>query len=138
MGLREVVVHSLGGMGLLLRNLLLGNPFAMLDELRPAVSLGKVISIEGIRIVWAHASGGEETGVAMTELSEQHLRKREPWQEGRGGNIQNSGTRAARINIATNIHAPYICAHTISPPHSSECPSQRLPQRPHTPVTSAF
>ena len=71
------MVHGLGGMGLLLRNLLLGNPFAMLDELRPAVSLGKVISIEGIRVVWAHASGGEETGVAMPELSEQHLRKTE-------------------------------------------------------------
>jgi hypothetical protein len=107
-----VVVHGLGGMGLLLRNLLLGNPLAMLDELRPAVSLGKVISIEGIRVVWAHASGGEETGVAMPELSEQHL-KREVAKEGIGGNIQNSGKRAGRINIATNriniatnIHAP--------------------------------
>jgi hypothetical protein len=109
-------------MGLLLRHLLLGNPFAMLDELRPAVSLGKVISIEGIRVVWAHASGGEETGVAMPELSEQHLRKTEKWQkEGKGGNFQ---TRAARINIATNIHAPQICTRTISTPHSS----QRFPQ----------
>lgn len=77
-------MHGLGGMGLLLRNLLLGNPFAMLDELRPAVSLGKVISIEGIRVVWAHASGGEETGVAMPELSEQHLKKREMAKEGEG------------------------------------------------------
>ena len=56
------------GTGSLLCELLLGDPDTVVDELAPAELLGEVVGVERVRVVRAHAAGGEETSVAVELL----------------------------------------------------------------------